>query len=110
MNNPINHPYVAFLKWISLQHPLRVVGENTNNGGKEFDKLKESINKQITTIQKGNVKHIYFKRTDTHKVVVAGGIVAKCCFLREEVSFSVFSFLLCSYAITRTHFHRFSPA
>ena len=36
---------------------------------KEFDKLKESINKQIATIQKGNVKHVYFKRTDTHKVV-----------------------------------------
>ena len=37
---------------------------------KEFDKLKESINKQITTIQNGNVKHIYFKRTDIHKVVL----------------------------------------
>lgn len=36
----------------------------------EFDKLKENINKQIATIQKGNVKHIYFKQTDTHKVVI----------------------------------------
>lgn len=37
---------------------------------KEFDKLKESINKQIATIQKGKVKHVYFERTDTHKVVL----------------------------------------
>lgn len=37
---------------------------------KEFDRLKDSINKQIATIQKGNVKHVYIKRTDTHKVVL----------------------------------------
>jgi plasmid stabilization system protein ParE len=37
---------------------------------KEFDKLKERINKQIATIQKGNVKHNYIRRTDNYKVVL----------------------------------------
>lgn len=37
---------------------------------KSFDKLKDSINKQINTIQLGNVQHTYIKRTDTHKVVL----------------------------------------
>jgi plasmid stabilization system protein ParE len=37
---------------------------------KEFDKLKHKINLQISTIQKGNVTHIYIKRTDMYKVVL----------------------------------------